>query len=114
MGRLVFLVEEPSMEEMLRGFLPQMFPEWQESVHWLCIPHDVKSDLEKSIPRKLRAWGEPGVRFLVLRDKDSADCHDVKTRLQALCEEGGRPDTLIRIPCHELEAWFLGDLRAVG
>jgi len=32
----------------------------------------------------------------------------------ALCEEGGRPDTLIRIPCHELEAWFLGDLRAVG
>ena len=30
-----------------------------------------------------------------------------------LCQQANRPDTLIRIVCHELESWFLGDLAAV-
>jgi hypothetical protein len=46
MGRIVFLVEEASMEEMLRGFLPKVFPYWVEREHWLCVPHEGKSDLE--------------------------------------------------------------------
>ncbi len=31
-----------------------------------------------------------------------------------LCAEAGRPDTLVRIACRELESWYLGDLKAVG
>ena len=30
-----------------------------------------------------------------------------------MCQQAGRADTLIRIVCHELESWFLGDLIAV-
>lgn len=112
-GKVVFLVEEASMEEMLRGFLPTLFPDWLEGQHWQCIPHEGKSDLEASIPRKLRGWREPGVRFVVLRDKDNAPCENVKGRLVRMCEQAGRPDTLVRIPCRELESWYLGDLLAV-
>jgi hypothetical protein len=38
----------------------------------------------------------------------------VKARLVDLCEKGRRPDTLVRIVCHELESWFLGDFEALG
>lgn len=114
MGRTIFLVEEPSMDAMLRGLLPRIFPNWIEETDWLCVVHEGKSALEKAIPGKLRAWREPGIRFVVLRDKDSADCHNVKQKLINLCTEGGRPDSLIRIPCHELEAWYLGDLASVA
>ena len=110
---IVFLVEEKSMHAALQGLLPKLFPQWREKVDWLCVPHEGKQDLEKSIPRKLIAWQSPEDRFVILRDQDSADCGQVKRHLVTLCGEAGRPDTLVRIPCRELEAWFLGDLRAV-
>lgn len=88
MSMVVFMVEEASMEEMLRGFLPVLFPDWVEGVHWRCIPHEGKSDLEKSIPRKLRAWRQPGARFVVLRDQDSAACETVKGLRAYVAAEG--------------------------
>ncbi|GMU62432.1 MAG: hypothetical protein AMXMBFR34_41950 [Myxococcaceae bacterium] len=60
MGRVVFLLEEKSMKVLLDGLLPRIVP----SLDFLCVPHEGKQDLEKSIPRKLRAWREPGVRFV--------------------------------------------------
>lgn len=110
---IIFLSEETSMQETLRGLLPTLFPDWREGIHWRCIPHEGKTDLEKSIPRKLKGWRKPGDCFVVLRDQDSAECWDVKARLLELCRRGEREDTLIRIACHELESWFLGDLSAV-
>lgn len=107
---LVFLLEEPSMKAFLEGLLPRVLP---EHVQVILIPHHGKSDLEKSIPRKLRAWRAPDARFVVIRDQDSADCQDVKRRLVELCHQGGKPETLVRVACRELEAWFLGDLAAV-
>ena len=108
--KLVFLVEEASMRDTLNGLLPRVLP---AGVIWQCIPHEGKSDLEKSIPRKLRAWKEPNVKFVVLRDQDSADCKKVKTQLVELCRQGGKADALVRVVCRELEAWFIGDFRAV-
>lgn len=108
---LVFLLEEPSMKEFLDGFLPRILP---PSVVFKTIPHEGKTDLEKSIPRKLRAWQTPGARFVVIRDQDSADCVDVKRRLRELCVGAGRDDARVCVACKELEAWFLGDLLAVG
>jgi hypothetical protein len=104
MSRIVFLVEEYSMKVFLDGLLPRLFPD----LFFLCVPHEGKQDLEKSIPRKLRAWREPGARFVVIRDNDGGDCHNVKDQLVALCNEGGRADTVVRLACQELEAWYFG------
>lgn len=98
------------MKALLEGLLPREFP----TLDFLCVTHDGKQDLEKSIPRKLRAWREPGVRFVVLRDNDGGDCLALKRRLSDLCREGSREDTLVRIPCQELEAWYLGEPEALA
>ena len=39
-GRLVFLLEEPSMKTLLDGLLPRLFPCWQAGTHFLCVPHE--------------------------------------------------------------------------
>ena len=112
--QFVVMTEEPSMEECLKELLPKLLPDdWAKSI---IIPHEGKSDLEKSIPRKLKVFRSDSYwqyRFVVIRDQDSGNCHTVKENLVSLCEEAGVTDALIRIACHELEAWFLGDLQAV-
>ena len=110
MNSLVFLVEEPSMAAVLETWLPTFFPE----LNFMCLPHEGKSDLRKSIPRKLRAWQQPNVKFVVLMDNDGRDCRGLKRELLDLCFQSGRPDTLIRIVCQELEAWYLGDPSALA
>ena len=105
MSRVVFLLEERSLRVLLEGLLPRQFP----GLPFLCIEHEGRSDLERSIPRKLRAWREPGVRFVIVRDNDGGDCRVLKRKLRRLCREGGRKDALVRIACQELEAWYLGD-----
>ncbi|MBL9045675.1 MAG: DUF4276 family protein [Myxococcales bacterium] len=110
MSRLIFLLEEFSMKVLLDDLLPRFFPELQ----FLCVSHEGKQDLEKSIPRKLRQWKEPGARFVVIRDSDGGDCRALKGKLVGLCHEGLRKDTLVRIACHELEAWYLGDVDALA
>ncbi|MBI5119899.1 MAG: DUF4276 family protein [Rhodospirillales bacterium] len=110
MKELVVLVEEESMKRTLDILLPTLLP---EDVYIRVIPHQGKSDLEASVPRKLRAWTNPQAKFIVMRDNDGGDCKKLKGKLSALCSSGGRPETLIRIVCQELESWFLGDLAAV-
>lgn len=111
-GRIVFLTEEESLEVTLQALLPRAFPGFLEYEHWIAIRHQGKSDLERSYPRKMREWREPGVRFVVLRDNDGADCVAPKDRL-AKAVPAGAPGHRIRIVCQELESWFLGDLQAV-
>ena len=111
MSRVVFLLEEYSMKVLLEGMLPRLFP----GLPFLCVPHEGKQDLEKSVPRKLRAWREPGVRFVVLRDNDGGDCLALKDKLAKLCLEGHRCDNvLVRIACQELEAWYIGEPDALA
>jgi hypothetical protein len=108
----VFFTEEPSMEWTLKNIIPKFLPVQKFRI----IPHEGKQDLEKSIPRKLRAWKDNSQRsykFIVILDKDSGDCVKIKSRIKQLCIDNGRSDTLIRIAIHELESWFLGDLSAV-
>lgn len=113
-GRVVFLLEEPSMQVLLDKLLPRVFSGWVEGQHFLCVPHEGKGDLDRSIPRKLEAWGVPGDRFVIVRDTDGADCVDLKRRIVDACTASGRPDTLVRLVCQELEAWYLGDLQALA
>jgi hypothetical protein len=109
--KLVFLLEEESMRDTLKGLLPRIVP---KDVEYKLVPHEGIGALEKSIPIKLRNWREPGVRFIVVRDQERhPDCRAIKAKLIQLCQDAGRPDTLVRIVCRSLEAWFLGDLAAV-
>lgn len=113
-GRVVFLLEEPSMKNLLENLLPRLFPGWIEHQHFLCIPHQGKSDLDVSIPRKLKAWRFPYDRFVILRDNDNSDCISLKSRFVQMCITNGRSDTLIRLVCQELESWYLGDLPSLA
>ena len=101
-GRIIFLLEEPSMKVLLDNWLPRLFPGWVERQHFLCIQHEGKSDLDRSIPRKLAAWHFPDDRFVIVRDNDNTDCIALKARLRSLCQESGRSETMIRLVCQEL------------
>ena len=98
------------MKALLDRLLPRLFP----SLTFRCVAHEGKQDLEKSVPRKLRGWNMPGDRFVVVRDNDGGDCHALKDRLLGLCRQGGRDDSLVRIACQELEAWYLGEPGALA
>lgn len=106
---LVFLLEEKSMKVFLDTLLPKILP---ENVAFFTIPHEGKSDLRKSIPIKLRAWNIPDSKFVIVQDQDSNDCKKLKQELIDLCSSNSK-EVLIRIACHELEAWYWGDLKAV-
>lgn len=108
--KLIFLLEEPSMKYLLDELLPRILP---AEVTFQTIPHQGKRDLEKSIPRKLRGWQEPGdIRFVILHDQDTKDCVALKQELLQLCAVTARP-CLVRIACQEMEAWYFGDIDAL-
>ena len=99
------------MKGFLEELLPRVLPAERDVV---LVAHEGKADLEGSLPRKLRGWRSPNARFVVVRDQDSADCLVVKRRLAKIASDAGRPDTIVRIACRELEAWLLGDIPTVS
>ena len=108
---LIFLLEEPSMKTVLEIILPKLIP---EHISYICIPHQGKQDLCKSIPKKIKAFQfKPETKFIIVHDQDSHDCKQLKSQLLKICQNTGNQNILIRIICHELESWFLGDLAAV-
>jgi hypothetical protein len=107
-GRVVFLLEEPSMKVFLQAWLPRIVPGWLEGTDFLLVPHEGKSDLDRSVPVKLKAWREPGTRFVIVRDNDGADCISTKKRLLELIAGTGRT-AVVRLICQELEGWNLAD-----
>ena len=98
------------MKILLEGLLPHFCP----GLQFACIAHEGKQDLERSIPGKRQNWQEPGVRFVIMRDDDKADCRDLKARRANLCVQGGRSDAWVRIVCQELAGWHLGEPDALA
>lgn len=111
MRHLVFLLEEPSAQDALSAWLPDWLPAGA-TPHFMVFQG--KQDLEKRMVLRIRHWLQPDSRFVVLRDQDSGDCHTVKAALVARCAQAGRPDTVVRIACRELESFFVGDWVAVA
>jgi hypothetical protein len=109
---VVFFLEEESAKALLEHLFPLLIPQGSQ-IHPRFIVFDGKQDLEKQLPGKLRGYLNPHARFIVLRDQDGGDCKKVKKRLTDLCPSSHRPRTKVRIACHELESFYLGDLRAV-
>lgn len=112
MRTLAFLLEEPSARALLEGLLPRLLP--GESVHPRFLVLEGKQDLEASIARKLRSWNAPSTAFVILRDQDSDHCTTLKAKLRELAAQSGKSEVLVRVACHELEAWALGDWQAVA
>lgn len=108
---LIFLLEEPSIKNVLEVILPKLIP---AEMTYICISHQGKQYLAKSIPRKIEAFRfSPTTKFIIVHDQDSHDCQELKSDLLKICETAEQSNVMIRIICHELESWFLGDLIAV-
>ncbi|MGD0365641.1 MAG: DUF4276 family protein [Bryobacteraceae bacterium] len=112
MRELVFFLEKESAKALLENLFPLLLgPESQ--CHPRFVVFEGKQDLEKQLERKLRGYLNPQARFIVLRDQDKGNCREIKRTLAALCRRALRPEAKVRIACRELEAFYLGDLRAV-
>jgi hypothetical protein len=110
MMQLVCMLEERSAAEMLKVVLKKLLP----NTVIKCIVFEGKQDMEKRVEKRLRYWQQPNTYFLVMRDKDSGDCRSIKRKMAQKVQNSGKMDkTLIRIACHELESFYLGDLSAV-
>lgn len=113
---LEIFTEEPSMENFLRTLLPRILPTGIELDRNCFIrPHEGKSDLKRSLIRKIKAFPHfpRPVKLLVIHDQDSNDCLKLKEELNSICSILQPGDYLIRIACRELENWYLGDLESV-
>lgn len=109
---LEILTEEPSMELFLRGMLPRVLPkEYVLDVNCFIRPHEGKSDLKKSIPKKIRAYQHLPylVKVIIVHDQDSNDCIELKKKLIETIPVPSSIPYMIRIACKELENWYLGD-----
>ena len=109
------LTEEPSMEYFLRGILPNVLPnDYKIDVNCFIRAHRGKSDLKKSIPKKMQAYSKYGypVKVLIIHDQDSNDCKNLKDELTTLCGITSIP-FFVRIACKELENWYFGQLDAI-
>lgn len=120
---LAFLVEEPSMEAFLRVLLPRLLPEDQTfEIH----AFRNKVGLRRNLSARLRAyarWLPSDWRIVVVLDRDSDDCHALKTELETAASAAGLQtrssvgrnswQVVNRIAIEELEAWYFGDWEAV-
>lgn len=109
---IVLLTEEPSMRECLEIIIPRLWPSSIKGKDWLVLSFQGKTDLEKSIPKKMGGWSYGNPHFIILRDKDSGDCFVIKQRLYDIANQFQKPFH-VRIVCHQLESWLLGDLEAI-
>lgn len=109
---IVLLTEEPSMARLLEIIIPKLWPGSVQGWHWIVLPHEGRTDLERSIPKRMRAWNYGSPHFVILRDNHGGDCFAIKEKLYGLASRSNKPFQ-VRIVCQELEGWLLGDLAAI-
>jgi hypothetical protein len=122
LNHLEVLVEEESMEALLRVVLPKIIG----TVHCNFQQFGGKRALLRQLPRRLRALRgmlQPGWLILVVIDRDRDNCRELKEDLEAearaagLATRSSRPQgpfaIINRIAIEELEAWYFGDWPAV-
>lgn len=120
---LEILVEEPSMEALLRGILPRIL---NEAATFQIYPHQCKEDLLSKLPARLTGyakWLPTTWRIIVVVDRDNDDCMTLKRWMEDVCRSTSllsrtvspeKPWQVVsRIAIEELEAWYFGDWDAV-
>lgn len=110
MTEIVFFLEEESAKALLETLWSRIAG---ETIHPRFVVFEGKQDLHRGLEKKLRGYLNPAARFIVIRDQDNDDCKKVKSSLRSICHKAGHPRALVRIACRELEAFYLGDLKAV-
>lgn len=120
---LEVLVEELSAKVALDLLLPRTIP-----VEATFVVHafEGRVRLLSRLEQRLRGYSYYGqnTRILVLVDRDDDDCRVLKAHLEQTARSVGLPTLCTatgqgriqvcnRIACEELEAWFLGDPKAV-
>ena len=110
MKTLVFLLEEVSAKAMLEQLLPKIL---SGDIQTRLISFDGKGGLKKRLHNFIQGWQLPKSHFIILCDKDDAECKVVKEDILSRCPKNKKNKILVRIACHELESWYLGDLKAV-
>ena len=121
---LIFLVEEPSMEEFLKALLPRCLGDCEFDIY----PFRGKADMLKKLEKRLRAYAKGALgesRVVVLVDRDSDDCRCLKEKLECMARRAGAGlrsrtragarcwNIVNRIVIEELEAWYFGNWLAV-
>ena len=120
---LEFLVEEPSMEAFLQGWLSRHLP---DGITFDVHPHRGKGDLLAKLENRLRGyahWSGDYCRVFVLVDRDDDECRQLKQRLEDVAAQAGlltrrqagnsNWQVVNRIVIEELEAWYFGSPEAV-
>ena len=121
---LEFLLEEPSADAFLAGFLPRVLP---QAMTWRFIVFQGKRDLLAKLHKRLKAyrqWLPADHRIIVMVDEDRQDCRLLKQQMERAATMAGLPtkssarpgDTFTvvnRVVIEELEAWYFGDVPAV-
>lgn len=125
------LVEDSSGASLLGSLLPQVIGEKGAPHTWRLHPYKgigrlpaglspkadpAKRALLAQLPRLLAGYGKtPGIdAVVVLLDSDRRDCKAFLKELRSLlsrCQPA--PNALFRLAIEEMEAWYLGDLRAL-
>lgn len=116
------LVEELSMEALLRELLPKVVGQLSHQIY----PYRGKADLLGKLPARLRAYARflsDTSRIVVIVDRDDDDCVVLKQELDELARKAGLTvrassdaaayQLVNRLAIEELEAWYFGDWDAV-
>lgn len=119
-----FYVEELSMQQALENIVPKIVG---EEVSFNIYVHNGKKDLLQNLPNRLKRYthlAAEDYRIVVLVDRDSQDCVELKKELEAAAQQANlitksaaEPEkpfqVMNRIIVEELEAWFFGDMTVV-
>lgn len=112
MNALIFILEEESAKYVIEEIIKRLIT---TNINIKYITFQGKTDLENNLFRIFRCNGGPGNYYIIMRDQDSGDCHAIKRNLLNKLKKYNKENvSLVRIACHELESFFLGDLEAVG
>ncbi len=116
-------VEDRSMEVFLTSWLPRFLP---ADSSFKIYSYRGKHALLRKIRSRLEGyanWMPPDHRLVLIVDRDSDDCEDLKAALENHCQmaglrsrrAAGSPEWQIvtRIAIEELEAWYFGGWEAV-
>ena len=109
---LIFMLEERSAEVMLRMIMPKILEE-ESQIECKYLVFEGKNDLDKKLNRRIKDYQNPNAYFLIIRDKDRGDCKIIKEDLINKIPNSKHQKSLVRIACHELESFYLGDLPAI-
>ncbi|GHT11510.1 hypothetical protein FACS1894170_05190 [Planctomycetales bacterium] len=110
---ILFLLEEFSAEEMLKGFIQRCFPSLQGRCQYRQFRG--KDNLLKRLPHVVQDYANQCSTIIILCDQDNDDCMQLKNKMIGLCRKAGfQSKCIVRILCHELESWYLAQLDVVA